>query len=109
MISTEKKIQQLKQKLVKLGSMHPGSINEQYNVCGKPVCKCKDKKDPVKHGPYYQLSYAVAGKSSSKFLNKVQLPEARKQIKTWQEFKRLTMDLALAYVDLAKITKFERK
>src|SRR5438132_4128036 len=29
------KIAQLKQELAELGPMHPGSLSEQYNVCGK--------------------------------------------------------------------------
>src|SRR5436853_4172700 len=34
------KIAQLKQELAELGPMHPGSLSEQYNVCGKPGCRC---------------------------------------------------------------------
>ena len=47
--------------------MHPGSLREQYNVCGKAGCRCKDPKKPQKHGPYYQLSYTWRGKSSTPF------------------------------------------
>jgi len=57
------KIAQLKQELAELGPMHPGSLSEQYNVCGKPGCRCKDPKNPQKHGPYYQLSFTWRGKS----------------------------------------------
>lgn len=108
-LEEEVKIKQLKQNLLKLGPIHPGSINKQYNVCGKPICKCKDPKKPVRHGPYYQLSYRVAGRSSSKFLKKDALVEARKQTQRYQEFKRLISELVEAYVDLAKKTNFERR
>ena len=46
--------------------MKPDSINEQYNVCGSPNCKCKDKKNPQKHGPYYYLSFTFKGKICGK-------------------------------------------
>jgi len=49
-------IEKLKKRLAELGPLHPGSISEQYNVCGTPGCQCKDPKKPRRHGPYYQLS-----------------------------------------------------
>ena len=32
-----------------------GSIRKQGNICGTPGCKCKNKKNPVLHGPYNYL------------------------------------------------------
>ena len=64
----EQRIEQIKRSLTELGPMHPGSLSEQYNVCGTPGCHCKDPKHPRKHGPYYQLSYTWRGKSSSRFV-----------------------------------------
>ncbi len=69
-MKSKKKIEQLKQKLLNLGPVLPGSISEQWNVCGTPGCKCKDPKTPQKHGPYYQLSFSVGGRSSSMFIKK---------------------------------------
>jgi len=54
-------IEKLKKRLAELGPLHPGSISEQYNVCGTPGCQCKDPKKPRRHGPYYQLSFYLAG------------------------------------------------
>jgi hypothetical protein len=109
MLAEEKKIKQLKQKLMNLGPIHPGSINKQFNVCGKAVCKCKDPKNPIKHGPYYQLSYTVAGKSSSKFLKEEELPEAKRQVERYKEFKKLIVEIAKSSVDSAKKTGFQRR
>ena len=55
------KAQHLIKRLCSLGPFLPGSISEQWNVCGTPRCKCKDPKRPQKHGPYYQLSFSVGG------------------------------------------------
>ncbi len=103
-----RKIERLKERLLNLGHVHPGSITKQFNVCGKLRCKCKDPDNPVKHGPYYQLSYTVAGKSSSRFIKKSELAEAQKRIKRYHELKKLINALTKAYVELSKKTGFER-
>lgn len=109
MTKAERKVEQLKKKLVQLGPMLPGSISEQWNVCGTPDCQCKDPDKPVRHGPYYQLSFTVGGKSSTMFIKKEDLPEARRRVKRYQQFKELCRDLLHAYVALTRNTGFERK
>jgi len=59
-----KRIKKLEESLGEIGPMLPGGITEQWNVCGKAGCKCKDPDKPKKHGPYFQLSFTVGGKSS---------------------------------------------
>lgn len=108
MTQEERKVQQLRAKLAKLGPMLPGSISEQWNVCGTPGCRCKDPENPQKHGPYYQLSFTVGGKSSTMFIRKEDLPEARRRLKRYQQFKVLCSDLVHADVALARKTGFER-
>jgi hypothetical protein len=104
----ERRVEQLTGKLAQIGPMLPGSISEQWNVCGTPGCRCKDPDKPVKHGPYYQLSFTVGGRSSTMFIKKENLPEARRRLKRYQEFKTLCSDLVHAYVTLARKTGFER-
>lgn len=101
-MKTKKSVEQLKQKLIGLEPVLPGSISEQWNICGTPGCKCKDTINPQKHGPYYQLSFSVGGRSSSMFIRKEDVAEARKRVKRYQEFKKLTMELVQAYVDLVR-------
>ncbi len=107
-MKSKKKIEQLKQKLLNLGPVLPGSISEQWNVCGTPGCKCKDPKNPQKHGPYYQLSFSVGGRSSSMFIKKQDISEARKRLRSYQEFKKLTTELVQAHVDLIRSNGFRR-
>src|SRR5213593_4137996 len=61
----ETQITQLKTQLQRHGPMRPGSLSRQYNVCGKPGCRCKDRAHPLRHGPYYQLNYVYRGKKTS--------------------------------------------
>ena len=109
MTKEERKINQIKDKLFRLGHMLPGSISEQWNVCGTPGCKCKDKNNPIKHGPYYQLSFSVKGKSSSMFVKKQDLREVRRRVQRYQEFKQLTMALTQAYIDSTRKGGFGRR
>jgi hypothetical protein len=56
--------------LVNLKPILPGSISEQYNVCGKANCRCKDEVNPRKHGPQSRLSYTLPGKNSNIVIKK---------------------------------------
>ena len=86
----EQRIQQIKAELAALGEMRPGSLSKQYNVCGKPNCRCKDPQHPQRHGPYYQLSWVHRGKSSTQFIRRPLLPQVRAQIATYNKFRKLT-------------------
>ncbi len=108
MTAEERKLEQIREKLARLGPMLPGSISEQWNVCGTPGCRCKHPKKPVKHGPYYQLSFSLGGKSSTMFIKKDDLPEARRRIKRYQLFKTLCTELLLANVALTRSIGFKR-
>ncbi len=108
----ENKIKIVKKKLLKIGDMHPGSLTKQFNVCGNPGCKCKDPKNPKKHGPYYQLSFVSKGKSTSRFIAPEIVPEIKKQLANYKKFKKLVetwkslaADLAKLKIDMAKKTK----
>ena len=108
MTKEERKIEQLKEKIVKLGPMLPGSISEQWNVCGTPWCRCKEPEKPMKHGPYYQLSFTIGGKSSTMFVKKEDLPEARRRLKNYEKFKTLCTELLHAYIALSRKNGFNR-
>lgn len=104
-----KDISRIKKKLFNLGRMLPGSITEQWNVCGTPNCRCKDENNPQRHGPYYQLSYSVNRKGSSMFIKAQDVDKARKMISRYREFKELNMQLIEAYVVLLRNKGFNNK
>ena len=109
MIIEERRIKQIKKKLMQLGPMLPGSISEQWNVCGTPRCRCKDPERPVKHGPYHQLSFTISGKSSTMFIKKEYLPEVRRCLKRYEQFKTLCTELVHAYIALTRKNGFNRR
>jgi hypothetical protein len=83
-------IERIKRQLNELGPMHPGSLGEQFNVCGTPGCHCKDPKHPRKHGPYYQLNYVYRGKKTSQFIRREILRQVRTELANYKQFRRLT-------------------
>lgn len=107
-MKAQKKVQLLKQKLLDLGPVLPGSISEQWNICGTPGCRCKDRNNPKKHGPYYQLSFSIGGRSSSMFIKKEDFAEAGKRVRRHKEFKALMMELIHAYVQQVRENGFGR-
>jgi hypothetical protein len=86
----EAQIAQIKAQLQQQGAMRPGSLSRQYNVCGKPGCRCKDPKHPRRHGPYYQLNYVYRGKKTSQFIRREILHQVRTELANYKQFRRLT-------------------
>ena len=86
----EKRIAALKVLLSRLGPLHPGSLSKQYNVCGKPGCRCKDPKRPRRHGPYYQLNYVFRGKKTSRFIPSHQVAQLRRELANYKTLRRST-------------------
>jgi hypothetical protein len=93
----EKRIEEIKAKLARIGAMRPGSLNKQLTVCGRSNCRCGEPKKPKKHGPYYQLSYVHQGKSTSQYIQKEWVGAVRSQLANYKTFKALTAE----WVDLA--------
>lgn len=89
-------IEKIKQELALLEDLRPGSLSEQYNVCGNPGCQCK-ADPPQKHGPYYQISFTRKGRSSTKFVRKEDAPAIRQELANYERLKTL-IDI---WVDLA--------
>lgn len=96
----EKKIVLLKDELLKIGEMRPGSLTLQYQ-------NRKEKK-----GGYYQISYTHKMKSRTEYVKPEFVEDLQKQIKNFKRFKKLTqmwIDLAIEYsklkIELAKQPK----
>ena len=85
----------------------PGGIKSYLSVCGTPGCRCKDEKDPKKHGPYNKLSYSVAGKSSSMFIKTINLSEAENMASNFKRIKELINILALENIGTLRKNNFD--
>ena len=88
--SLEKRIQSLKHQISELGDLRPGALSKQYNICGNPNCRCK-ATPPLKHGPYYQISFTRHGKSSSQFVRDEDLDEVQQQLENYRLLRQLDL------------------
>jgi hypothetical protein len=100
--SLQKKIDSVKKQISKIGDIRPGSLSEQYNVCGTPNCQCK-ADPPKKHGPYFQLSYTRKGKSRSRFIKPHHLSRIKSEVEAYRKLKTLVdewIDLSTELSDI---------
>jgi len=86
----EKELEDIKQQLLEVGSMHPGSMSQQYQVCGNKKCRCMDKETPQRHGPYYKLSYVYHGKPVCRFVRAACVEEMKVRLDAYKKFRLLT-------------------
>jgi hypothetical protein len=104
----ERKIAKLKARLLALGDLRPGSLSEQYNVCGTPGCQCK-ADPPRKHGPYYQVSFTWQGRSKSQFVRREHVPTVRRQLRTYQRLRALMDEWIVAGLELSRLRLADAK
>ena len=104
----ERQVERIKQELLELGDLRPGSLSEQFNVCGTPGCKCK-KSPPQKHGPYYQVSYTRKGKSGTKFVKRQQVATVKRQLRNYARMRELVDRWVEAATELSALHLGEEK
>ncbi len=101
----ERRIAAIKAALMNLGALHPGSLSRQFNVCGKPGCRCKDPQQPRRHGPYYQLNYVFRGKKTSLFIPRQQVAQLRAQLANYKTLRRSTDQWIGLAIQIAKMKR----
>ena len=107
-LALQREIERIKKQLADLGDLRPGSLSKQYNVCGKPGCRCK-ASPPEKHGPYYQVSYTRKGRSGSKFIRGEQVTRVREQLKNYTKLRELVDRWIEAGAELSNLRLEEEK
>lgn len=85
----EREIDKIKQGLLALGPMHPGSVSRQYQVCGNPACRCMHPKRPRRHGPYYKLAYVHRGKPVCRFVRADCVKAVQVRLASYKRFRAL--------------------
>ena len=106
--SLEKRIQKIKQQIGELGDLRPGALSQQYNVCGSPGCQCK-ASPPIKHGPYYQISFTRHGKSSSQFVREEDLSEVQQQLENYRRLRELVDEWITLSAQLSTLRLHEKR
>lgn len=104
----ERRIATVKAQLMALGDLRPGSLSEQYNVCGTAGCQCK-ADPPHRHGPYYQVSFTWQGRSTSQFVRREQIATMRQQLRNYQRLRTLVEQWVAAGLELSHLRLVEAR
>jgi hypothetical protein len=102
----EEEIEAIRQELLGLGPMHPGSVSQQYHVCGTPSCRCHHPTTPQKHGPYNKLTYVHRGRSVCRFVRETDLDELKTRLAAYKRFRTLMDKWIALSIDRAKVEFF---
>jgi len=63
----EQRYRELAAQLADIGLIHSGSLTRRYTRCATPGCKCH-ADPPQPHGPYYQWTAKINGKTVTRRL-----------------------------------------
>ena len=94
----ENRINKIKQSLLNIGEMRPGSLTRQY-----------PKADKSKQG-YYQISYTYKMKSRTEYVKEEFIRQLKHQVITFKKFKKLIQEWIDLSIEHSKLKiKFEKK
>lgn len=88
----ERKYRALAAELADIGFISPGSLVLRETSCGKPGCRCQGDP-PRRHGPYYQWSRAIAGKTVSRRLDQREAELYRGWIANRRRLEQITTEM----------------
>lgn len=80
-----------------LGFISQGSVTRRYTTCGTPSCRCQ-ADPPQRHGPYYQWTRKVAGKTVTRRLT----PEQAQLYEQWIANRRHLDEIITAMEDVSR-------
>ena len=106
--SLQDRIRKIKRQLASLGDLRPGALSQQYNICGNPSCRCK-ATPPVKHGPYYQISFTWKGRSTTQFVRDEDVQEARRHLDNYRQLRDLVEEWVTLSLELSQLRIRERR
>lgn len=67
----QRRYRELAERMTQIGFVTAGTISHRHTRCGKPNCRCHGDP-PQLHGPYYQWTAKVDGKTVTKRLTPTQ-------------------------------------
>jgi len=67
----QRRYQELKSTLMRVGFFRRGSLVKRFMVCGKSACSCHGSP-PRLHGPYFQWTRKINGKTKTIFFTREQ-------------------------------------
>jgi hypothetical protein len=84
----EARYQALKRAVANIAFIRRGSLVRRFMPCGKPGCRCQ-ASPPQLHGPYFQWTRKVRGKTMTLRVNEVEAKLLREWIRNGRQLDRL--------------------
>lgn len=84
----EARFRTLRAQLAELGFFCKGTVLQRRLTCGKPGCTCADMP-ARRHGPYFEWTYKVAGKTVNIRLGAAEAAAYREAAREWRRLRTL--------------------
>ena len=94
--------------LAAVGLALPGTLIERNVRCGKPRCACH-ADPPALHGPYWQWTRKVAGKTITRLLPDEQVADYRQWIDNDRRLRELVAELEALTLAIADASPGSRR
>jgi hypothetical protein len=85
-------LKRLTAQLTNIGFISPGSLVRRYTRCGNPACRCQ-ANPPQPHGPYWQWTRAVGGKTITRRVTEDQAPLYQEWIANRRRLRQVIADI----------------
>ena len=79
----------------------PGTVLERRIRCGKPGCRC-GADPPQLHGPYYQWTRKVHGRTETRLLSAAQMARYRDWFENARRIRALASELEALSLEIAE-------
>lgn len=94
---------QLATELATIGLIHSGSVVQRYTHCGTTNCRCQGDP-PQPHGPYWQWTAKVKGKTVSRQLSPAEAELYQEWIANNRRLTQLVQQMRQAAAEAAQLT-----
>jgi hypothetical protein len=94
--------------LAAVGLALPGTLIERHVRCGKPRCACH-ADPPALHGPYWQWTRKVAGKTITRLVPDEQVADYRQWIDNDRRLRELVAELEALTLAIADASPSSRR
>jgi len=88
----ERRYREIAEQLATIGLIRSGTVTRRYTRCGTATCRCHGDP-PQPHGPYYQWTAKVDGKTVTRRLNEAEAKLYEEWIANDRRLRRLLQQM----------------
>jgi hypothetical protein len=98
----ERRYRKLAGQLAEIGLISSGSLTRRYTRCTSPGCKCH-ADPPQPHGPYWQLTRKIDGKTTTRRLTSTEAELYRNWINNDRRMRRIIDQMRIVAAKAAEL------